>query len=162
MAVDMYLKVEGIDGESKDSKHSNHIQVLSWSWDVSQKGTAGSGSGLTAGSVEHRDIIIRKLVDKASPNLYSHCCTGEHIASADLIVRKAAGKSGALEYVVIHLEKVIITGYSLGGQPQADQIEEEVKINYAKVQITYTPQDDEGQGMPPLIAGWNLQENTTF
>lgn len=162
MAVDMYLKVEGIDGESKDSKHSNHIQVLSWSWDVSQKGTAGSGSGLTAGSVEHRDLVIRKLVDKASPNLYSHCCTGEHIPSADLIIRKAGGKSGALEYVVIHLEKLIITGYSLGGQPQADQIEEEVKINYAKVKITYTPQDDAGQGMPPVIAGWDLQENATF
>ena len=162
MAVDMYLSVKGIDGESNDSKLKGHIQVLSWSWDVAQKGTAGSGSGLTAGSVEHRDIIIRKRVDKASPVLYNHCCTGEHIPSADLIVRKAAGKSGALEYVVIHLEKLLITGYTLGGQPQADQIEEELKINYAKIKITYTPQDDEGQGMPPVIAGWNLQENVTF
>jgi type VI secretion system secreted protein Hcp len=159
MAVDMFLRVEGIQGESKDSKHADQIQVLSWSWDVAQKGTAGSGTGLTAGSVEHRDIVIRKLVDKSSPVLYQFCCNGEHIPSADLYVRKAGGKAGALEYVVIHLEELIITGFSLGGQPQADQIEEEVKINYAKVKITYTPQDNAGQGLPPVLAGWNLQEN---
>jgi type VI secretion system secreted protein Hcp len=84
MAVDMYLSIEGIKGEAKDSTHADHSQVLSWEWDVSQKGTAGSGTGLTAGSVEHHDIIIRKLVDRASPVLYQWCCSGHHIPSADL------------------------------------------------------------------------------
>jgi len=159
MAVDMFLRIEGIKGESKDSKRTDHIQVLSWQWDVSQTGTAGSGTGLTAGKVEHHDIEIRKLVDKASPILYKFCCSGDHIASADLYVRKAAGGTEALEYIVLHFEDLVITGFTLGGQPQADQIEEVVKLNYAKVHITYTPQDNKGQGMPPVLAGWNLQEN---
>src|SRR5688572_15598071 len=134
MAVDMFLRVEGIKGESKDSKHAEHIQVLSWSWDVSQTGTAGSGTGLTAGKVEHHDIEIRKLVDKASPILYKFCCNGDHIPSADLYVRKAAGGTEALEYIVIHFEDLVITSFNLGGKPQADQIEEVVRLNYAKVQ----------------------------
>ena len=159
MAVDMFLRIEGIKGESKDSKRTDHIQVLSWSWDVSQTGTAGTGTGLTAGKVEHHDIEIRKLVDKASPILYKFCCNGDHIPSADLYVRKAAGGTEALEYIVLHFEDLVITGFNLGGQPKADQIEEVVKLNYAKVQITYTPQDNKGQGMPPVLAGWNLQEN---
>lgn len=159
MAVDMFLRIEGIKGESKDSKHTDHIQVLSWAWDVSQTGTAGTGTGLTAGKVEHHDIEIRKLVDKASPILYKFCCNGDHIPSADLYVRKAAGGTEALEYVVIHFEDLVITGFNLGGKPLADQIEEVVRLNYAKVQITYTPQDNKGQGMPPVLAGWNLQEN---
>lgn len=159
MAVDMFLRIEGIKGESKDSKHTDHIQVQSWSWDVSQTGTAGSGTGLTAGKVEHHDIEVRKLVDKASPILYKFCCSGDHIPSADLYVRKAAGGSEALEYIVLHFEDLVITSFNLGGQPQADQIEEVVKLNYAKVHITYTPQDNKGQGMPPVLAGWNLQEN---
>jgi type VI protein secretion system component Hcp len=54
---------------------------------------------------------------------------------------------------------LIITGFNLGGQPKADQIEEVVKLNYTKVKITYTPQDGKGQGMPPVSGGWNLQEN---
>jgi type VI secretion system secreted protein Hcp len=159
MAVDMFLRIEGIKGESKDSTRTDHIQVLSWSWDVSQTGTAGSGTGLTAGKVEHHDIEIRKLVDKASPILYKFCCNGDHIPSADLYVRKAAGGTEALEYIVLHFEDLVITGFNLGGQPKADQIEEVVRLNYAKVQITYTPQDNKGQGMPPVLAGWNLQEN---
>ena len=76
-----------------------------------------------------------------------------------LYVRKAAGGTEALEYVVLHFEDLVITSFNLGGQPQADQIEEVVKLNYAKVHITYTPQDNKGQGMPPVLAGWNLQEN---
>jgi type VI secretion system secreted protein Hcp len=159
MAVDMFLRIEGIKGESKDSKKTDHIQVLSWKWDVSQTGTAGAGTGLTAGKVEHHDIEITKLVDKASPILYKFCCNGDHIPSADLYVRKAAGGNEALEYIVIHFEDLVITSFNLGGRPQADQIEEVVKLNYAKVQITYTPQDNKGQGMPPVLAGWNLQEN---
>ena len=159
MAVDMFLRIEGIKGESKDSKHADQIQVLSWSWDVSQTGTAGTGGGLTAGKVEHHDIIVRKLVDKASPVLYKFCCNGDHIPSADLYVRKAAGGSEALEYLVIHFDDLIITSFELGGQPQADQIEESLKINYSKVTITYTPQDNKGQGMPPVTGGWDLQAN---
>jgi type VI secretion system secreted protein Hcp len=159
MAVDMFLRIDGIKGESKDSKHADQIQVLSWSWDVSQTGTAGIGGGLTAGKVEHHDIEVRKLVDKASPVLYKFCCSGGHIASADLYVRKAAGGSEALEYLVIHFDDLIITSYSLGGQPQADQIDEVIKINYSKVTITYTPQDNAGQGQPPIMGGWDLQAN---
>jgi type VI secretion system secreted protein Hcp len=159
MAVDMFLRIDGINGESKDSKHADQIQVLSWAWDVSQTGTAGVGGGLTAGKVEHHDVEIRKLVDKASPVLYKFCGNGDHIASADLYVRKAAGGSEALEYLVIHFDDLIITSFTLGGQPKADQIDEIIKINYSKVTITYTPQDNKGQGLPPIMGGWDLQSN---
>ncbi|RYZ08176.1 MAG: type VI secretion system tube protein Hcp [Myxococcales bacterium] len=159
MAVDMFLRIDGINGESKDAKHADQIQVLSWSWNVSQTGTAGTGGGLTAGKVEHHDIEIRKLVDKASPVLYKLCCSGAHIASADLYVRKAAGGNDALEYLVIHFDDLIITSFDLGGQPKADQIDETVRINYSKVTIKYTPQDNKGQGQPPIEGGWDLQAN---
>jgi type VI secretion system secreted protein Hcp len=159
MAVDMYLRIDGINGESKDSQHPDRIQVLSWSWDVSQTGTAGVGGGLTAGKVEHHDIVIRKLLDKATPVLYKFCCNGNHVASADLYVRKAGGGDQALEYLVIHFEDLIITSFNLGGLPQADQIEEVIKLTYSKVTITYTPQDKAGQGLPQVTGGWDLQAN---
>jgi type VI secretion system secreted protein Hcp len=158
MAVDMFLQLEGIQGESKDKTHADKIQVLSWSWDVAQTGTAGSGTGLTAGKVEHHDIVINKLVDKSSPNLYSYCCKGKHIPTAKLIIRKAG--DNPLEYVVIHFTDLVITSFNLGGRPQADQIEEVVKLNYAKVQFDYTPQKNDGGADGTVTGIWNLQTNS--
>src|SRR5258706_14144439 len=128
MAVDMFLRVDSIDGESTDSKHGGEIQIVGWSWQAAQTGTSGSGGGSGAGKVEHQDIEIRKFVDRASPVLYKFCCQGQHITSADLTVRKAGGE--ALEYLIIHLEDLLITSFVMGGEPQNDQVLETLRINF--------------------------------
>jgi type VI secretion system secreted protein Hcp len=160
MAVDMFLKIKGIEGESKDSKHGGEIQITGWSWEAAQTGTSGSGTGAGAGKVEHQDIEIRKLVDRSSPTLYKFCCRGEHIASADLTVRKAGGD--ALEYLIIHLEDLLITSFRLGGEPKADQVEEVLRINFSRAAIHYTPQDEKGLGGAKVSGGWDLQQNVEF
>jgi type VI secretion system secreted protein Hcp len=160
MAVDMFLRIEGIKGESKDSKHADEIQVTGWSWEAAQTGTSGKGTGAGAGKVEHQDIEIRKLADRSSPTLYKACCKGEHIKSADLTVRKAGGD--ALEYLIIHLEDLLITSFKLGGEPTNDQIEEVLRINFSRAAIHYTPQDEKGLGGAKVSGGWDLQTNQPF
>ena len=157
MAVDMFLKLDSVEGEATDDKHKGEIDVLSWTWAVSQTGTSGKGGGSGAGKAEHKDLEIRKLVDRASPVLYFKCASGEHIKSADLVVRKAGGE--ALEYMKIHLDDLIVTSFEMGGQPEADQLTEVVRLNFSKSLVTYSPQSSSGGGSGDVSGGWDLALN---
>src|ERR1022692_1853203 len=107
--VDCFLKLDGIDGESKDDKHKDEIDILSWSFEEQQTGTAQQGGGQGAGKVSMRDLSFKKKIDKSSPNLFLYCANGKPITNAVLTVRKAGGK--AQEYMTITLENALVSAY---------------------------------------------------
>src|SRR4051794_22364914 len=113
MAVDMFLKIDDVKGESRDSKHAGEIDILAWSWGMSQSGTTHTGGGGGAGKVSVNDLSLTKYVDKSSPGLMLACCNGKHYKEALLTVRKAGEKP--LEYVKITLKEVIVSAISTGG-----------------------------------------------
>jgi type VI secretion system secreted protein Hcp len=111
MSGDMFLKVDGIKGESKDSKHKDEIDVLSWSWGMtSSPAVVGRGG---AGKVSFRDLSIGKQIDAATPKLMLSCASGQHIKSALLTARKS-GETG-VEYLKIKLDVVRVTSVGVGG-----------------------------------------------
>src|SRR5271163_751857 len=112
MAVDMFLKLNGVKGESKDKVHTKEIDVLAWSWGMSNSGTAHVGGGAGSGKVNVQDITISKYVDSSSPKLILACCNGTHYANGQLTVRKAGGNP--VEYIKVKLETVMITGVATG------------------------------------------------
>jgi type VI secretion system secreted protein Hcp len=113
MAVDMFMKIDTVDGEAQDSKHKKEIDVLSWSWGVSNSGSAHNGSGAGSGKASVHDLTFTKWVDSATPKLALGCCSGKHFKDAVLIVRKAGEKP--VEYLKIKLDTVLITSISTGG-----------------------------------------------
>jgi type VI secretion system secreted protein Hcp len=116
MAVDMFLKIDGIQGESRDSKHKGEIEILSFSWGVSNSGSGQTGGGGGAGKVTVHDFSIVKQLDTTSPELLERACRGEHLGSALLtLVRTGSGKSDQQEYLKIKLSDILISGYSTGG-----------------------------------------------
>lgn len=158
MAVDMFLIIEGeIEGESKDSAHPNAIDVLAWSWGLSNSGTFHTGGGGGAGKANFQDISVTKWVDNASAELMKYCANGDHFATAKLIVRKA-GKT-PLEYIVIEMEKVMITSVSTGGSGGEEQLTENVSLNFAKVKYSYKKQKDDGTGEAAKEFPWNIEAN---
>jgi len=144
MAVDMFLKLGDIKGESKDSKHKEEIDVLAWSWGMSQSGTTHLGTGGGAGKVNVQDISLTKYVDKASHILQGACCKGTHFGEALLTVRKAGDKP--LEYIKVTMTDVLITAVSSGGSGGEDRLTENVTLNFAKFKYEYTPQKPDGSG----------------
>ena len=114
MAVDMFMKLGDIKGESQDKTHKEEIEVLAWSWGMSQSGTMHMGTGGGAGKVSVQDLSFTKYSDKASPPIMATCTKGTHIDKALLTVRKAGGDN-PLEYYKITLEGVLISSYSTGG-----------------------------------------------
>src|SRR5579871_5700632 len=121
MAVDMFMKIATIDGEAKDKTHKKDIDVLAWSWGMSNSGSAHMGGGAGSGKVNVQDISVTKWTDKATVNLQLACATGKHIDSAILTVRKAGGK-GPIEYIKITMTEVMITSISGGGSGGEDRL----------------------------------------
>src|SRR3954447_13242988 len=114
MAVDMFIKIGDVKGESKDKTHKEEIDVLAWSWGMSNSGSAHTGGGAGAGKVNVQDLSFTKYIDKSSPDLMLACCTGKHFDKALLTVRKAGGDN-PLEYLQITMEDLIVTSVNTGG-----------------------------------------------
>jgi type VI secretion system secreted protein Hcp len=158
MAVDMFLKIDGIKGESKDHKHKDEIHVESFSWGATNMGTQGSGGGGGAGKVNVQDFIVTKLVDASSADLFLSCAGGKHIPKAEFVVRKAGEKP--LEYLKIKMSDILISSIQQGGNNGGDLVTESLSINYAKIEFEYAPQDSKGAGGAPSKAGWDVKGNT--
>jgi type VI secretion system secreted protein Hcp len=157
MAVDMFIKIGDIKGESQDKKHKDEIDVLAWSWGSSQSGTTHMGAGGGAGKASILDLSLTKYVDRASPVLWKHVCTGSHIKEAVLVVRKAGGKP--LEYIKITMSDCLISSLSTGGSGGEDQLTENVTINFSKFKVEYVPQNADGSGGAAIPFGWNIATN---
>lgn len=165
MAVDIFLKLEGpdLEGESSDSVHEGEIDVLSWSWGLSQSGTMHVARGGGAGKVNVSDLGVSKLIDKASPNIVQHCAMGTQFEKATLTCRKASGDGGQIDFLKIELENVIISAVTLSGSGSEGTdtlFAESVSLNFGKFNVTYTPQDNDGSALPEIgPVGWDIQKN---
>ena len=158
MAVDMFIKIGDIKGESIDKGgHKEEIDVLAWSWGLSQSGSFHGGSGGGAGKVSIQDISVTKYVDTASTALVLACCKGTHIDSAVLTVRKAGDKP--LEYIKITLTKVLVSSVSTGGSGGEDRLTENLSLNFAKFKVEYTKQADKGGKDATSTAEWDIPGN---
>ena len=157
MAVDMYMKIKDIEGESSDDKHKKEIDVLAWSWGVSQSGSAHMGGGAGAGKANVQDLSFTKYIDSGSNALLLGCVSGKHYEEAVLVVRKA-GES-PVEYLKLTMNDLIITSVSTGGSGGEDRLTENVTLNFAKFKYEYVPQDAKGAGGAAKTAGWDIAAN---
>ena len=144
-AVDMFMKIDGIPGESVDSKHKGDIDVLAWSWGSSSSSSATSKQ---AGCVKVQDLSFSKYFDIATPKLISSMATGRTIASAKLTVRKSG--DNPLEYITIEMNNVVVTSSATGGSGGEDRLTENVSLNFASATVRYTPQNANGSGGAPI------------
>ncbi len=187
--TDYFLKVDGIDGESKDDKYKKFIEVHHFEWHEANKGTSAAGGGGGSGKVKMGDLVVLKQADVSSPKLMKACATGQHIPKVMLAVRKAGGSQQ--EYYKITLSDVVVSGhYTLGvGDPEfqygfeygitgndgtngsvnwemlpADVTPvpmEQVTFNFSKIEYEYRVQDSKGNVGGPTKAGWDLKANKT-
>jgi type VI secretion system secreted protein Hcp len=165
---DMFLKIDGIEGESTDSKHSKEIELDSFHVGVKQTGTIGSATGGGgAGRVKAEDFHFTMKSSKASPKLFLACCTGEHITSATVTLRKA-GKT-AQEFMIYKFKNVVISSYQTGiGMKEdnaADKADdwsaqlEHISFNHGSLDMEYKEQKDDGTSGGSVKAGYNFQKN---
>ncbi|MFY1666429.1 Hcp family type VI secretion system effector [Pseudomonas sp. Pseu.R1] len=159
MAIDMFLKLGDIKGESKDSIHKEEIDIHTINWSMSQSGSNHQGGGGGAGKVNITDLSLTKSLDKSSPNLMMACSSGKHYPEATLTVRKAGGAS-PVEYMIIKLSEVMVAHYQTDAGNSDETLKETFSLNFGKVEVSYQPQKADGSKDGGAIKyGWNIREN---
>jgi type VI secretion system secreted protein Hcp len=157
-AVDYFLKIDGIDGESLDDKHKGDMQIQSWSWGASNAGSASTGSGGGSGKVAMQDFHFVIDYGKHSPKLMESCATGQHIKKAVLVCRKAGGKQE--EYLKWTFTDILISGYQTGGSAHGGALPtDQCSFNFSKIEQEYKEQKADGSLGGTIKAGYDIKAN---
>jgi type VI secretion system secreted protein Hcp len=160
MALDMFINLgANIKGESADKVQgaAGDIDVLAWSWGMSQSGTTHMGKGGGAGKANFQDLSFTKYVDASSNALMIALAKGSHITEAVLLARKAG--EGQKRYIQITMNEVLVTSVSTGGSGGEDRLTENVTLNFAKVKFSYAPQTDTGDAGADKDFAWDIAGN---
>ena len=156
MPIALFMKVQGADGESRNSAYKNWTDIDSFAWGATQPSTMAVGGGGGAGKVQFHDLTVSASVDKAYTPLLQKCASGEHIGKVEIAGAKAGGDQ--MEFYKITLEDVMVTSCTVSGTESS-----EVKVTYsfqaAKVKSEYSEQTEKGTKGATATAGWNVKEN---
>jgi len=160
MAIDVYLQIDGIKGESTDTTHKDWIECQHVSWEVLQpkSATASTGGGHTAERCEHSDILLHKLADLSTPLLLQNSSSGKTIPSARIEFMRADGDGNRVKYFEIELKDVLIGGVS-PSVSEGDILKEELRLKFSQVKWKYTQQKVSGGTGGNTSGGWNLSQN---
>ncbi|AEK59911.1 type VI secretion system effector, Hcp1 family protein [Collimonas fungivorans] len=160
MAIDVYLQIDGIKGESTDSAHKDWIECKSVQWEVLQpkSATASTGGGHTAERCEHKDIVVTKIADLATPLLLQNCSSGKTIPKAKFEFLRADGKGDRIKYFEIELVNLLISDVTPSVQ-EGDVLSESISLKYSQVKWKYTQQKIGGGSGGNTSGGWDLSTN---
>jgi type VI secretion system secreted protein Hcp len=170
-AFDIFLKLDGIDGESTTKGHAKEIEVLSYDQSIDATVPSGGGGG-GAGKSTFSGVRFRKLLDTASIPISLACASGLHIANARFAFRRAG--STPVDFYIVALEDVVVTHAgecasadaqaplrfeTLAKSPSGAALLEEVTLHFGKIRWEYRPQGPKGQALPPITGGWDVKAN---
>lgn len=156
-AQDMFLCIEGVEGETQDLAYPGCIDVLAWSWGMSNSGSTVVGGG-GEGKVSVQDISVTKWIDKSSPDLMLLTANGKHFPKLELFVRTSCAVDCVADpYFQLTMNEVLVSSVSTGGSDGEDRLTENVSFNFAKVEWCYTVPI---KGETPECYGWDIVSNT--
>lgn len=140
MAVDFFLKLDGIQGESKADGHTDEIQILSFSLGGSQVTSVAGTGGSGAGKVDLSDLSIMKYYDKASPSVFKSLVSGTHIKTGVVTAVKAGANNKP--FLKISFEELFVTSQQVSASSEVPT--ESVSFSYNKIKVEYSTQNEQG------------------
>lgn len=161
MAIDVYLQIEGIKGESQDDKHKDWIEVRDIHWGIHQprSATASTAGGHSAERAELTDIAFTKLADLASPILAQTCAGGKTLPKARFELFRADGDGARVKYFEVELANVLIGMVKPYLDPKDSYLMETVSLRYSRIKWRYTQQRIAGGAGGNTAGGWDLATN---
>ena len=159
MPTDIFVKIGDVAGESSDGTHKDSIEVLSWSWGVSNPVSSTGTTGLSAGKASLSDITYQQMMDKSTPALQLACATGKHYPTATLTARKSGG--GQVDYLIVKMFEVFVSSLQLG-QGDSSVPSVSVSLAYNKMELEYKIQKADGTVSPGGTFKYSVAENKTY
>ncbi|MBY4766533.1 Hcp family type VI secretion system effector [Burkholderia ambifaria] len=161
MGVAMFMKVDGVTGESADAQHKGWTDIESFTWGASQPGAMASGSGGNAGKASFNDLVVAAYMDKGAPAIIKNCASGKHLPKVEISACKTGGSQ--IEFMRVTLQEVLVTSAQVAGidpGDAADRLMMHYGFQAAKVKKQYWQQNDNGGKGAEVSIGWNIKENT--
>lgn len=159
-AIDMFLQLDGISGESQDAVYQGSIEVIGFTEGLSTVSTINTGGGAGGSKPVLQDINITKYLDRSSPVLRQMLTEGSPIKNATLIVRSGGVTGKRFVFFQIDMTNVILTSVSTGGTGGVDRLIENVTLNFATIKWTYKPQNPDGSAGGVIVKGWDITSNS--
>jgi type VI secretion system secreted protein Hcp len=149
-SADIFLKLDGIAGESTDDKHKGEIDVESFTFSAKR----------TGGKTNVSPLRVLKVLDGSSPKLMQDATTGHHIKSGVLAFRRSGDPDG-VEFLTYKLSDIVVSSYEQGGanpdKRTLGSLEDEVGLSPAKVQVTEKTVDASGKAGPVVSASFDFR-----
>ena len=155
-AFNAYLKIDGIDGESKDNGFEGWSDILGYNISATNSGSSSGGGG-GAGKAILSDMTVKKVVDKSSPLLFGAVVTGKHYKDATIDVKRDTLE--AQQVVQWKFEDVLVSSYSTSASTAS--LLDTLTLNYSKVTYSYYPQKADGSTGTPVMFSWDKKTNKT-
>lgn len=155
--AEMFLKLDGIEGESLDSAHAGEIEIKNWGWKTENHVRWDVNQGGQSTKVIVNDISLKKACDKASVTLHQNCITGKHIKNGTITCRKNDGDQ-KFEYLILKLTDIMVTGIEFGGDGNEQSIEETIGLSFAEFRMDYKLQGDTGTAQGSKSFQFNVQK----
>jgi type VI secretion system secreted protein Hcp len=155
MAVDYFLAIDGIPGDSRDAEHAGEIELQTVSWGESAVAGPAAGRGGAAGKAHIGDLVFSAATSKASPPLMLSCASGEHLKSAVLTCRTAG--AAPIDFLVVRLGEVLVTSYAVEGTAGIAPVDR-VSVGFGRIELEFRPQKDDGSPEAPIVAAWDVAQ----
>jgi type VI secretion system secreted protein Hcp len=153
--IDLFLKIDGIPGESQDAKHKGEIDLQSFSWGETSESGPSPAAG--AGKVAMQDFHFATPVSKASPLLFLSCAMGKHIKQAVLTARRAGKEQH--EFLLFKFSDLLISSYQIGAAEAVGEVPmDQVSFDFSRIDFEYRAQKPDGTLAGPIKAGWDVKK----
>ena len=150
MALGMFLKLDGIAGESTNKGHKDEIEVLSFSWGVTNASAIGN-EGRRRSRSTPTDISFVMHTNKATPLLFKACATGRHLKQGTLVIEKAGAEPFA--FYKVTLTDILVSSFQTNGE---EELTDQFSLAYRTVKIEETAQTPKGTPGDTIAAAFDF------
>jgi type VI secretion system secreted protein Hcp len=157
-ALEAFLELSGVKGESTHPVHKEKIDILSWSWGGTNSGSTHMGGG--GSRANFQDLSLTKWIDKSTPILMARMATGELFATGKLYIHKPTAKGG-VDLLTFEMKDILVTSQSMGGSGGEDRLTENISLNFAEFTLTYQQTATDGSTVgAPVSTSWDIVTGT--
>jgi type VI secretion system Hcp family effector len=156
MAIALFLKVDGVTGESLNTTHPDTTELQGVSWGASTPVSADSGGGLSAGEVSYQELTCSGTMDKAWPTLLDKMNTGAHLDKIEVFGTKMGGTQ--MDYFVVTLSQVMVSSLQVSAG-SGSELTVAYSFSCAKMKIEYTVQTSKGGKGASIPVEFDLKAN---
>lgn len=161
MALDVFLKLGDIAGDSSDDAHRDEIVVSSWDWGLTATaapvGGGGASGGAAVSKTEFRRLRFAHRIDSASPLIMLACASGRRLKEATLTVRRPG--AGGFELMIVRLSDLTVGSIDSTVNGANGDLYEMVALDCMKIDLQYFPQEADGAPGAALRFGWDIRSN---